>query len=125
MRHRIGQWYVLHLTRLLNSGPLLFQLVELKNGETFNGHLVNCDNFMNITLREVYQTNSDGDRFWKLKECYIRGSTVSTTTPCRWSEHRTRVFRSNIYEYRIIFWTPSRMSKTEPEKWVGARVVGM
>lgn len=52
------------------------QLVELKNGETFNGHLVNCDNFMNITLREVYQTNSDGDRFWKLKECYIRGSTV-------------------------------------------------
>lgn len=52
------------------------QLVELKNGETFNGHLVNCDNFMNITLREVYQTNTDGDRFWKLKECYIRGSTV-------------------------------------------------
>ena len=31
---------------------------------------------MNITLREVYQTNADGDRFWKLKECYIRGSTV-------------------------------------------------
>jgi len=41
-----------------------------------NGHLVNCDNFMNITLREVYQTNPDGDRFWKLKECYIRGSTI-------------------------------------------------
>ncbi|SJL07604.1 related to U6 snRNA-associated Sm-like protein LSm4 [Armillaria ostoyae] len=52
------------------------QLVELKNGETFNGHLVNCDNFMNITLKEVYQTNPDGDRFWKLKECYIRGSTI-------------------------------------------------
>ncbi|KAG6332225.1 hypothetical protein ID866_6864 [Astraeus odoratus] len=51
-------------------------LVELKNGETFNGHLVNCDNFMNITLREVYQTSADGDRFWKLKECYIRGSTT-------------------------------------------------
>ncbi|KAF5393280.1 hypothetical protein D9757_000605 [Collybiopsis confluens] len=51
-------------------------LVELKNGETFNGHLVNCDNFMNITLREVYQTNTDGDKFWKLKECYIRGSTI-------------------------------------------------
>ena len=31
---------------------------------------------MNITLREVYQTNADGDVFWKLKECYIRGSTV-------------------------------------------------
>ena len=51
-------------------------MVELKNGETFNGHLVNCDNFMNITLREVYQTSAEGDKFWKLKECYIRGSTV-------------------------------------------------
>ena len=60
------------------SGHPTLQLVELKNGETFNGHLVNCDNFMNITLREVYQTNPDGDKFWKLKECYIRGSTVRT-----------------------------------------------
>ncbi|KAG9105386.1 RNA processing protein [Ceratobasidium sp. 392] len=51
-------------------------LVELKNGETFNGHLVNCDTFMNITLREVYQTSPEGDHFWKLKECYIRGSMI-------------------------------------------------
>lgn len=36
---------------------------------------------MNITLREVYQTSADGDRFWKLKECYIRGSTVSVLLP--------------------------------------------
>ena len=57
------------------------QLVELKNGETFNGHLVNCDNFMNITLREVYQTSAEGDRFWKVKECYIRGSTVCWRFP--------------------------------------------
>jgi small nuclear ribonucleoprotein (snRNP)-like protein len=64
------------------------QLVELKNGETFNGHLVNCDNFMNITLREVYQTSADGDRFWKVKECYIRGSTVCWRFPphsVRWT----------------------------------------
>ncbi|KAF8339368.1 hypothetical protein F5887DRAFT_1136996 [Amanita rubescens] len=61
---------------LLNAAQNRPMLVELKNGETFNGHLVNCDNFMNITLREVYQTNADGDRFWKLKECYIRGSTI-------------------------------------------------
>ncbi|GJJ77096.1 U6 snRNA-associated Sm-like protein LSm4 [Entomortierella parvispora] len=51
-------------------------LVELKNGETFNGHLVNCDNWMNLTLREVIQTSSDGDRFWRLTECYIRGNTI-------------------------------------------------
>lgn len=52
------------------------QLVELKNGETFNGHLAACDNFMNLILREVFQTSSDGERFWKMKECYIRGNTV-------------------------------------------------
>ncbi|RKP23490.1 hypothetical protein SYNPS1DRAFT_18527, partial [Syncephalis pseudoplumigaleata] len=51
-------------------------LVELKNGETYNGHLVNCDNFMNLTLKGVIQTSPDGDRFWRLKECYIRGSTI-------------------------------------------------
>ncbi|KAH9006386.1 hypothetical protein EDB86DRAFT_2768057, partial [Lactarius hatsudake] len=61
---------------LLNAAQNKPMLVELKNGETFNGHLVNCDNFMNITLREVYQTNAEGDRFWKVKECYIRGSTI-------------------------------------------------
>ncbi|KAJ1750594.1 hypothetical protein LPJ79_002792 [Coemansia sp. RSA 1821] len=33
-------------------------MVELKNGETYNGHLEKCDNLMNITLREVIQTAS-------------------------------------------------------------------
>ncbi|KAK2463093.1 hypothetical protein APHAL10511_004748 [Amanita phalloides] len=61
---------------LLTAAQNRPMLVELKNGETLNGHLVNCDNYMNITLREVYQTNPEGDRFWKLKECYIRGSTI-------------------------------------------------
>uniref|UniRef100_A0A0E0JGI9 U6 snRNA-associated Sm-like protein LSm4 n=1 Tax=Oryza punctata TaxID=4537 RepID=A0A0E0JGI9_ORYPU len=45
-------------------------LVELKNGETYNGHLVNCDTWMNIHLRE------DGDKFWRMPECYIRGNTI-------------------------------------------------
>jgi len=63
-------------TPRLHARDTFWQMVELKNGETFNGHLVDCDTFMNITLREVYQTASDGERFWKLKECYIRGSTV-------------------------------------------------
>lgn len=51
-------------------------LVELKNGETLNGHLVNCDNWMNLTLKEVVQTSPDGDRFWRLPEVYIRGNNV-------------------------------------------------
>ncbi|KAF9984196.1 hypothetical protein BGZ75_004242 [Mortierella antarctica] len=61
---------------LLNTSQTHPILVELKNGETFNGHLVNCDNWMNLTLREVIQTSSDGDRFWRLTECYIRGNTI-------------------------------------------------
>lgn len=35
-------------------------LVELKNGETLNGHLVNCDTWMNLTLKEVVQTSPVG-----------------------------------------------------------------
>jgi small nuclear ribonucleoprotein (snRNP)-like protein len=80
MQRRTNLWYVgSSVSDHKLANPVPPQLVELKNGETFNGHLVNCDNFMNITLREVYQTNADGDRFWKLKECYIRGSTVRHT----------------------------------------------
>lgn len=85
---------------MLNAAKGKPILVELKNGETFNGHLENCDAFMNLTLSEVYQTSNvsltdlsehifnthmltlhatckTGEQFWKLPECYIRGSTVS------------------------------------------------
>ncbi|GFR57782.1 U6 snRNA-associated Sm-like protein LSm4 [Elysia marginata] len=44
----------LSLLRTAVNHPML---VELKNGETYNGHL-------------------DGDRFWRMPECYIRGSTI-------------------------------------------------
>ncbi|XP_041358166.1 U6 snRNA-associated Sm-like protein LSm4 [Gigantopelta aegis] len=63
----------LSLLRTAVNHPML---VELKNGETYNGHLVNCDNWMNINLREVICTSRDGDRFWRMPECYIRGSTI-------------------------------------------------
>jgi U6 snRNA-associated Sm-like protein LSm4 len=52
-------------------------MVELKNGETFNGHLVACDNFMNFTMKEVYQTSADGAHFWKMEEAYVKGQNVS------------------------------------------------
>ncbi|EAT87098.1 hypothetical protein SNOG_06034 [Parastagonospora nodorum SN15] len=51
-------------------------LVELKSGETLNGLLVNCDTWMNLTLREVVQTSADGDKFMRLPEIYVRGSTI-------------------------------------------------
>jgi len=66
-------------------------MVELKNGETYNGHLVNCDTWMNVHLKEVICTSKvapcsdkdkieehrqDGDRFWRVAEIYIRGNTI-------------------------------------------------
>ncbi|KAK0244112.1 hypothetical protein EDD85DRAFT_806732 [Armillaria nabsnona] len=51
----------LSLSNAAQNKPML---VKLKNSETFNRHLINCNNFMHITLKE------------KLKECYIWGSTI-------------------------------------------------
>lgn len=63
----------LSLLRTAQNHPML---VELKNGETYNGHLQSCDNWMNIHLREVICTSRDGDKFWKMPEVYIRGATI-------------------------------------------------
>ncbi|KAH0908606.1 hypothetical protein HID58_031927 [Brassica napus] len=78
--------FLFRYSRLLKDIPCLHlyddgilvvaELVELKNGETYNGHLVNCDTWMNIHLREVICTSKDGDRFWRMPECYIRGNTI-------------------------------------------------
>lgn len=61
---------------LLNAAQGHPMLVELKNGETLNGHLVNCDTWMNLTLKEVVQTSPEGDRFWRLPEVYVRGNNI-------------------------------------------------
>lgn len=50
--------------------------MELKNGLTLNGHLMACDNFMNLTIREVYLTSADGMKFWKMPESYVKGNHV-------------------------------------------------
>ncbi|GMY21625.1 Probable U6 snRNA-associated Sm-like protein LSm4 [Fagus crenata] len=63
----------LSLLKTAQGHPML---VELKSGETYNGHLVNCDTWMNIHLREVICTSKDGDRFWRMPDCYIRGNTI-------------------------------------------------
>jgi small nuclear ribonucleoprotein (snRNP)-like protein len=98
-------------------------MVELKNGESFNGHLIDCDTFMNITLREVYQTSAESDRFWKLKEVYIRGSTV-----CRFAlsisiiTYRTSR-RSNICRYNQRSSMQSKKSNKGHEKQEDPQVV--
>ncbi|KAH8751969.1 hypothetical protein F5883DRAFT_577235 [Diaporthe sp. PMI_573] len=61
---------------LLNAAQGHPMLVELKNGETLNGHLVNCDTWMNLTLKEVVQTSPEGDRFTRLPEAYVKGNNI-------------------------------------------------
>lgn len=68
---------------LLNAAQSSPVLVELKNGikkltlgETFNGHLVNCDSWMNINLKEVILTSPDGQHFTRIPEIYIKGNTI-------------------------------------------------
>ncbi|KAK6346697.1 RNA processing protein [Orbilia brochopaga] len=63
----------LTLLTTVQGHPLL---VELKNGETLNGHLVSCDTWMNLTLKEVIQTSPDGDTFHRLPEAYVRGNNI-------------------------------------------------
>lgn len=74
-------------------------LVELKNGETLNGHLVNCDTWMNLTLKEVVQTSPDGERFWRLAEVYVRGNNVGEAGAR--SRQRLILPRSNICECQM------------------------
>ncbi|OEH76742.1 u6 snRNA associated sm-like protein [Cyclospora cayetanensis] len=51
-------------------------MVELKNGETYSGMLAACDGFMNLHLKNSVCTSKDGERFWKVSECFLRGNTV-------------------------------------------------
>ncbi|RKF83050.1 Sm-like protein LSM4 [Golovinomyces cichoracearum] len=64
---------------LLTAAQGYPMLVELKNGETLNGHLVTADTWMNLTLKEVVQTSPDGDRFFRLPEVYVKGLNVGLT----------------------------------------------
>ena len=52
VKHRISMLPTVHAKTLLTM-----QLVELKNGETYNGHMVQCDSWMNVRLREVICTS--------------------------------------------------------------------
>lgn len=63
----------LTLLRTTQHQPMM---VELKNGETFSGVLSSCDGFMNLHMKEVVCTSRDGERFWKVPECYIRGNNI-------------------------------------------------
>ncbi|CAD6499968.1 BgTH12-04073 [Blumeria graminis f. sp. triticale] len=61
---------------LLTAAQGYPMLVELKNGETLNGHLVTCDTWMNLMLKEVVQTSPDGDKFFRIPEVYVKGNNI-------------------------------------------------
>ncbi|KAB5571905.1 hypothetical protein GE09DRAFT_912631, partial [Coniochaeta sp. 2T2.1] len=61
---------------LLNAAQGHPMLVELKNGETLNGHLVSCDTWMNLTMKEVVQTSPEADKFVRLPEVYVKGNNI-------------------------------------------------
>ncbi|AAS54195.1 AGL296Wp [Eremothecium gossypii ATCC 10895] len=64
---------MLPLYLLTNAkGQKLF--IELKNGETIEGELVNVDNWMNLTLQSVVHAGSD--QTLQLPEIYVRGSFI-------------------------------------------------
>jgi len=46
-------------------------------------------NRMNLSLRDVVCTSRDGDKFWKIPECYIRGNNIKSR---RWPDKLTRKF---------------------------------
>jgi U6 snRNA-associated Sm-like protein LSm4 len=83
-------------------------LIELKTGETLNGHLVSCDTYMNIMLKEVVQTSPDGDKFFRLPECYVRGNNVSwriyILLRCGRMKLTAAVDRSSICGFRMRWW---------------------
>jgi len=51
-------------------------LVELKNGDTFNGNLLKMDSFMNLFLEKVIITTKTGSLFYESTFVYIKGENV-------------------------------------------------
>uniref|UniRef100_A0A7E4WAH2 U6 snRNA-associated Sm-like protein LSm4 n=1 Tax=Panagrellus redivivus TaxID=6233 RepID=A0A7E4WAH2_PANRE len=61
---------------LLRSTQNQQMLIELKNGDSYNGLLVACDSWMNVHLKDTIFTSKDGDKFVKIGEIFIRGPTI-------------------------------------------------
>ncbi|MES1921227.1 RNA processing protein [Bonamia ostreae] len=61
---------------LLNAAKETDAMIELKNGNTYNGRLTKIDHFMNVVLGTAICTFKGGSEFLQLKECYIRGNSI-------------------------------------------------
>ena len=67
---------------LLKAAQRQPMLVELKNGDTYNGNLVGSDNFMNLALKDVTITSKDGQKFWSQPEVFVRGLAIKYIREC-------------------------------------------
>lgn len=91
-------------------------LVELNNGDTFCGHLVKCDTWMHVTVKEVFQTSPEGDRFFRLTEAYVRGNNVTYSI----GEREDRSNQSQIKYLRMPEELPIRSrNQKNPESTTG------
>ena len=52
-------------------------MVDTKNGESYDGVLAGCDNYMNMKLTDVTITSSDG-KFSHCPEVFIRGNNIKS-----------------------------------------------
>ncbi|GET91405.1 U6 snRNA-associated Sm-like protein LSm4p [Leishmania tarentolae] len=50
--------------------------IELADGETVNGTVMRTDRAMNVVIKQCTRTGSDGESFWKSRECFVRGASV-------------------------------------------------
>lgn len=63
---------------LLNTAKGHPMLVEMKNGDTYNGRLVNCNVFMNLLLKDVICTSKvRHDLVTRLNEVYKLSAITS------------------------------------------------
>ncbi|KAF1992199.1 Sm-like ribonucleo protein [Aulographum hederae CBS 113979] len=65
---------------LLNAAQGKPMMVELKDSDCINGHLVACDTWMNVTLKDAIWTknneHNDQQEFVKLEHIYIKGNNI-------------------------------------------------
>ncbi|OMJ84394.1 hypothetical protein SteCoe_14466 [Stentor coeruleus] len=50
--------------------------IELKSGECYNGYIQYADYYMNFKLYDVTITEAEGDKFFHIDECFVRGNNV-------------------------------------------------
>ncbi|KAL0223594.1 hypothetical protein P9112_002984 [Eukaryota sp. TZLM1-RC] len=62
--------------KLLHESIGFIVTIELKNGDTYRGKLVQCEDNMNCQLSQIILTKNDGQKL-EIDNVYIRGSQIT------------------------------------------------